>query len=407
MTNELAGMADFHEAGARSSAALTQSLEMAQAAHPNPNDAHVRAGREYAKTVAAGLLDGPTWMPGVAYLLSHPQVAAETARLLAAATIDMFRTDSVADFALIRMHRMHAGVPADPITGPEVDAAMYRDGVEPSNSDPGYTPAHAIGAPMMDTDAVVLALDAANIAYRVAGSAVAHYANAMLDPDSERWFAFESAAHALAVLGNDASSHRRLISDGNDDSYSLSHGMALACLRAEMRELGHYMQSALANGVDGGPAATAYAQNLIDGTTPVPDVTPYDVERLTEVAERDVDSAKNMDRLLVNDWVENHRRALLFRASKVDTIRGAVARLPLPDLHLITFHWLLRTLNEDDADVHGASAYKSGLTFVVHALQGLADRMTGDECEALRFAARLAARRRLSIAAAWLEPEES
>ena len=87
------------------------------------------------------------WMPDVAYVLTHPQVAAEPARLLVAATIDMFHTDGVAEFALIRMHRLHAGVPSAPITDLGVVAAMYRDGDEPSNAKPDHGPAHAIGAP--------------------------------------------------------------------------------------------------------------------------------------------------------------------------------------------------------------------------------------------------------------------
>ena len=400
-TDDRPSWGDSHHIGVVASAALNQIVEMARVANPHPNGNHVGAGRMLAETIAAGLHGDPMWMPDVPYIATHPHIAVEAARLIAVAAVEVYLSGND-ESALTRMHRVHAGSALAPLSNIEIADAMYRDGDEPPNTVVDRYGAFAIGAPHTEPGIIHTALDSTGTAYQIAAVSIRQLADMITERGSERWEAFEAVGHSFDLLALEADSYHRRLVRGADNVYLTSHEMALARLRDKMRSMGREMQSALDDGFDGGPAVAAYVRNLVDGASPMPNVPLRDLPTIKAVFALCSVNEPSAEHLIIDEWSHAHRDSLMARADHTDEIPGDYAKLPLPDLHLLTFHQALSTVHDDEA-AHGAAAYRSGCAFIVHALQGLAEVAGGDEGEALRFAARLAARRRLKVVRTWLQ----
>ena len=91
-----------------------------------------------------------------------------------------------------------------------------------------------------------------------------------------------------------------------------------------------------------------------------------------------------------------HFELLSERAHEGETLPGALVSAPFPDMHLADLRDQIEVLNPAPRG-SALTAFSEMSEFVVHALHGLADREYDDAREALRFAARLAARRALAV----------
>ena len=218
---------------------------------------------------------------------------------------------------------------------------------------------------------------------------------------------WEVAAEALDAMSVDAEREYGAAANSKQgyDAYSAVRQAARIYIRAAMTRAGEHVRHASLEGRDPESLTAAVASCLATGEGTPPAAGPEAAAELHRIAVQIEDYGETLrhgpepgpDPLrFVTRELSVHFELLSERAHDGETLPGALVSAPFPDMHIADLRDQIEVLNPAPRG-SALTAFSEMSEFVVHALHGLADRECGDAREALRFAARLAARRALAV----------
>ena len=218
---------------------------------------------------------------------------------------------------------------------------------------------------------------------------------------------WEVAAEALDSMSVEAEREYGAAANSEQgyDAYSAVRQAARIYIRSAMTQAGEHLRRASFEGRDPASLTTAVARCLATGEGMPPAAGPEAAAELHRIALQIEDYGETLRHVpeptpdplrFVMREISVHFELLSERAHDGETLPGALVSAPFPDMHLADLRDQVEAL-KPAPQASALTAFSEMSEFVVHALHGQADREYDDAREALRFAARLAARRALAV----------